>query len=641
MNLNLEKLNSQQLKAVEAKDGVYQIVSVAGSGKTEVLTKRVGYMISHHNVFPDEILLLTFSRAAKVEMQDRIGKILPSRITSEITIDTFHSLGFKILKREYSIINNPLAKAFNFGDENGIIPGWAQKSMIENIMKEELNIDLNNKNNLNVLEVIQMISLAKNELIGVKEFILQCMTEKDFQIAEIYKLYEQKKNEDCLIDFDDLLIKLYELFRDNNKILKKYQNKYKYLLIDEAQDNNSAQYKLIKMLAYPHNNIFLVGDDDQSMYKFRGARPDEFVNFSKKYTNTQIINLENNYRSVPKILDIANNLISNNTIRIIKKLVPFKPDPGINDTVTHTVVDDTEEEAKLVVEKIQQSIKHQNRVYNDFAVIYRTNAQSMAFEDEMVKNGIPYIIYGGVSFYERKEIKDMVSYLKLAHNPNDNEAFERVINTPSRYLGKAFMKIIKEEAKKKKCSYYAALKTAKLTPSQHRNSMNYMNIIKGIHEYAQNNSPSFVLDEIINRTQYDEMLKKEIANEEDNDALENIFTLKSALEKYSDVSEFVEFYKQFSSTKKQKTDSVKLMTTHKSKGLQFTIVFGAGMSEGLMPHRFAIESGDPMSIEEERRLAYVLETRAEQEIHIYSPLKFGRKDLEVSRFVMESGLIKS
>lgn len=636
MNLDLEKLNPQQRQAVESVDGVFQICATAGSGKTEVLTKRVGYMISHHDIFPDEILLLTFSKAAKNEMINRMGKFLPKRLIEEVSVDTFHSLGFRILKREYTLAKHPLAKVFNYGDENGIMPGWMQKAMIEKIMEEDLGIDLKDKSSLTFLEVIQAISSAKNELIGYKEFLLECITEKDFQIAEVYRLYEQKKNEDLAIDFDDLLVKLYELFRDNPLILKRYQKKFKYILVDEGQDNNYAQYKIIEMLAYPQNNIFLVGDDDQSMYKFRGARPDEFINFSKKYPNTVIINLELNYRSIPGILNRANNLIANNSTRIIKKLVPFLNESENNEAVTHNVVADTEEEARMVAEKILKSIEEDKRAYNDFSIIYRTNSQSMAFEDQMIIKGIPYIIYGGVSFYERKEIKDMIAFLKLAHDPHHNESFERVVNTPSRFLGKAFMKTISEEAKKKKCSYFTALKTAKLTPSQHRNSMEYMNIIKHINNFAQNNAPSLLLEEILKRTKYDEMVSKEIANEEDNNVLDNINTLKTALEKYTKIEEFVIFHKNLYGTRKQKADSVKMMTIHKSKGLEFPVVFGAGMSEGLSPHKFALDSGDPNSIEEERRLAYVMITRAQQEFHATSPVKFGKREMNTSRFVFES-----
>ncbi|MNN03683.1 DNA helicase II [compost metagenome] len=435
-----------------------------------------------------------------------------------------------------------------------------------------------------------------------------------------------------------MVFKLYKLFIENPKILKIYQNKFKYLLVDESQDNNYIQYQLIKMLAAPHNNIFLVGDDDQSMYRFRGARPDEFVNFNTTYQNVQIINLERNYRSIPGILEIANNLIEKNTVRLVKKLMAFLQPSEKKDSITYQVASNMDVEATMVTKKINDSIKDGYK-YNDNAIIYRVNSQSMALENELIREGIPYVIYGGTSFYERKEIKDVIAYLKLSHNPHDNEAFERVVNTPNRYLGKAFMNLLKIEAKKRGSSLYDALKTVKLSSMQHRNAMEYYNIIKSINSFAKYHKPERLLEEIIKQTKYDEFISKETAAEEDNDALDNIDILKSALEKYNLVEEFVEFHKKLSGKRRQ-TDAVKLMTIHKAKGLEFPIVHAVGQSEGLCPNHYAIDSQDPMSIEEERRLAYVLYTRAQKELHNYTPLQFGKNELLPSRFIAESGIDK-
>jgi Superfamily I DNA and RNA helicases len=635
MNLNLDKLNPSQLEAVKTKDGVYQIIAVAGSGKTEVLTKRVGNLISEHGVYPDEILLLTFSKAAKNEMRDRIKKFMPVRLVDELSIDTFHSLGYKILKKEYTLMKHPLAKAFSFGEENGVFPDWLIKSTIEKIMFEELNIPKTKESELQAISIIKEISRAKNELISPDKYELGCITDEDFRIAKIYKMYEKIKNEECRIDFDDLLIKLYELFITNEKILKKYQHKFKYILVDEAQDNNLAQYEIMKMIAYPQNNIFIVGDDDQSMYLFRGARPDQFVNFVDNYENVVRIPLLTNYRSHQDILNAANNLISKNSVRIDKNLVPFKESNSTNVIIKNSFVN-AKDESKYIAEVILEQTKEKGKKFSDFAIIYRNNSQSLFVENEMITNGIPYIIYGGVSFYERKEIKDMIAYLKLANDPHDNESFERVVNTPSRYLGKAFMNIIKEESRKKRCSYYQAMKTAKLTPNQHRSAMKYMDLIDRINENSKISSPDSLMRYILKETKYEEMLIKEtIHEEEDNSVLDNIYTLIDALKKYSSITDFIDFHKNAFSNRKIKSESVKLMTIHKSKGLEFPIVFGIGMSEGILPSKHAISSGNPMNIEEERRLAYVLITRARDEIYLSSLSNYWNKPLAASRFFSE------
>lgn len=636
MKINLDELNPQQREAVIAGEGVYQINAVAGSGKTKVLTNRTAHLIWKHEVDPENILLTTFSKKASNELEERMAKIINKRILEQLTIGTFHSIGHKILRHEYKMMKHPMAVAFD-PSERGILSGKPQQWMIEAIMKD-CGLDPQSKTGLNSNEIIRTISLAKGELLDAEKFAIECIDAEDFQIAEVYKLYEEKKAQEKIIDFDDMLILLYKLFKEHPKVLEKYQRKFQYILVDEAQDNNTAQYELVAMLGLPHNNVFLVGDDDQSMYKFRGAKPEEFVQFKDRYANVKIISLELNYRSVPPILEVSNKLIANNKNRIEKKLVPFKQDNGNKDAVTYNCYKDEEEEAENVAITIEK-IKKKGAKYKDCSVVFRTNAQSRAIEDHFISNMIPYVIYGGMSFYDRKEVKDIIAYMKLALNPHDDESFKRVYNTPSRYLGKAFIDKLTQNARRKKCSLYDSLKTAQLTPVQHRNGMGFFNKINEIREIAKAaTSADILIKSIRNSVGYDDFMKKE-AKEEDNDVLENLNALEKAASKHKKPKDFVNFINLLTSSKVQNADAVQVMTIHKSKGLEFPYVFAIGYSENLLPHKFAVESIDSMDVEEERRLAYVANTRAELELHMSSVLNYNNKSMVVSRFIKDCGLL--
>lgn len=635
--LDMDSLNDSQKRAVIAKDGRKLISSVAGSGKTRVLTYRTVYLIREYHVSPSNILLTTFTSKAKDEMKERLQPLLTQKEINELTVGTFHSIARSILKTEYTLMKHPLAEAFSY--EKPILVGAPQKWIIEDIMVKKLGMNLKDKNEITVPEVISAIGTAKNELIDVKTFCFNAITEKDFKIADIYKLYEEHKDNERIIDFDDMIINLYKLFVDYPKILTKYQKKFKYILVDEGQDNNFAQYRLINMLAGLYNNIFLAGDDDQSMYRFRGARPDEFIGFGK-LDKVEVINLENNYRSTPGILDVANKLIDKNTVRLQKKLVPFLKPVAYQDVV-YNMYDDDDQEALNVVNQLMDII-NKGSFYSDCAVLYRTNAQSRALEDYFIQNSIPYVIHGGVSFYERKEVKDLVAYMQLAVDPNNNEAFERVVNTPTRYLGKAFIKTISSEAKSKRISFFKALKTAKLTPQQHRNGMEYMKLIEKMCDMAKNNVPTAtLLNEIIKLTKYDEYLRQQSPeHEEDNDVMENIDILRTAVSKHSSTKGFLSFLSSLIKGKKENKDAVQLMTIHRSKGLEFPNVWNIGFANNLLPHKYALESGDPNAIEEERRLGYVAMTRAQKILFVSTPMQYAGKPLDISMFVHDAELIK-
>lgn len=636
--LDMNGLNDGQKKAVLHKDGPALVVSVAGSGKTRVLTYRSVYLIREHKINPSNILLTTFSRKATDEMTDRLKSLLTSQEIKSMTVGTFHSVARSILKNEYTLMKHPLAEAFSY--EKNILVGAPQRWCIEEIMVKQLGMDLKEKHFLTVPEVISAISTAKNELIDVKTFCFNAITKKDFKIADIYRLYEDHKNEEKIIDFDDMIINLYKLFVEHPEILSKYQKKFKYILVDEAQDNNYAQYKLIDMLIQRSNNVFLVGDDDQSMYRFRGARPDQFIKFGDKQ-GVEIITLGKNYRSTPGILEVANELISKNQTRLEKKLIPFLKPSAYKD-VEYFTAESEETEAQYVVENIMKEVNDGN-FYSDCAVIYRTNAQSRSLEDYLIQNSIPYVIHGGVSFYERKEVKDLVSYMQLAVDPNNNEAFERVVNTPTRYLGKVFIQKLKAESKLRRCSLFKALKTAKLTPQQHRNGMEYMKLIEKLNDMSNSNVPTHILlDNIIKLSKYDEYLRQQSPErEEDNDVMENVDILKTAVSKHGSTKAFLNFLSVLMSDKKENKDAVQLMTIHRSKGLEFPCVWSVGFANNILPHRYALESGDPNAVEEERRLAYVALTRAQKKLYVTTPLQFATKNLETSLFVYDAGFIKN
>lgn len=631
----MTKLNKTQLEIVEFNKGIMQVSSCAGVGKTTVLVSRIEHLITHHNVKPENILMLTFSKKATEEMSERLEKLIGKQLIRDITIGTFHSFGYNILKREYTLMNNPLKAAFDFN--NGLNDTY-KRIYIEDAMKT-MKLDPSDKR-YDINGFLGQIGRAKNELIDVEKFYMKAMTTDEFTLAKIYELYEARKEHEKKIDFDDMLLLTYKLFTQYPEILKKYQQKYQYVLIDEAQDNNFAQDQIVKMIAKPHNNIMIVGDDDQSLYGFRGARPKLFIDFKNIYPETVSVKLEENYRSVPEILDVANRLIEKNTIRLDKKMIPVLKSKSDHNGFSHAILSDEDEEAKLVA---QQILNHHNSgiKYKECAVLYRTNAQTRAIEDQFLQNEIPYVIYGGSSFYELKEVKDLICYLRLIVNNDDDAAFERVINTPSRFLGKEFMNSLKKIAKTKGISLYKALKWVQMKPYQHKNVMSFMNLIDShTKQYNAGNmkNSNYIIASVIKDTKYDEYLQKN-GSEEDNNRLENVDSLLKVTLKYSDAKYFVEFIERITSTKKQNIDAIQMMTIHKSKGLEFKKVCLIGVSDNLLPHRYAIESGDPNAIEEERKLAYVGITRAKEDICVTSINSFNNRNVAVSRFFEDMDLI--
>lgn len=636
----MTKLNESQQKAVEAIEGLVMIDAVAGSGKTTVLTHRVKNMLDS-GIKPKNILLTTFTKKATEEMTERLSKLVSNMQLLQMTVGTMHSIGYRILKKEYEALNHPLASAFK---KNNVLMNSKQKFFVEKVAKEIIHdrsvpFDIKAElKDLAVPQLIKAISDSKNRGIGWEEFEAEHVgtTNRMDAYVEFYKRYEKSKFNERAIDGDDMLFLLYKLFRQHPAILEKYQRQYKYIMVDEAQDNNTSQYELLRMLAYPENNLFIVGDVDQSMYGFRGARPDEFIQYSKT-KGMQRIALQDNYRSRPGILDVANNLIVHNTQRLDKKLVAHNQD--MTECVAYTAAIDESAEARDIVEDVKVQIEA-GRKHKELAVLYRTNAQSRALEDSLIMAGLPYVIHGGISFYERKEVKDIVAYLQLAVDPDKaQDAFKRVVNTPSRFLGKAYL----EKVDKYKGTRWQAITSGALTlkPYETSGTNSFIRLIESLSELVeQDTSPKDIVEYLLEDGGYKQYILSE-EEEEDSSRMENIATLQFVLERYEKVSDFLDYIELMTSMAKHDIDGVQLMTIHKSKGLEFPVVYVAGVSEGTLPHFRSIEQSETpgsMAIEEERRLLYVAITRAEEECYLSSVKSFNGQKAGASRFVKELGM---
>jgi DNA helicase-2/ATP-dependent DNA helicase PcrA len=635
----LSKLNPSQKLAVQTIEGPVQINAVAGSGKTTVLVNRIAYMLEQ-GIKPNEILCTTFTKKASEEMTERLSKLIPKMSLKQITIGTSHSIGYRILSKEYRAMNHHLASAFK---GNNLLIGGKHKIFMEKIKEEiirDRTVQFPVKEQLRDIPTpvfMKAISSAKNEGIDHYDFLQTHTGQGDYweAMCEMYSRYENTKWAQRIIDADDLLFLLLKMFKEYPIILNKYRKFYKYLLVDETQDNNQSQYELVRLLAYPENNVFVVGDDDQSMYSFRGARPDQFIHFNQAYPKVKTINLEDNYRSNPGILTAANQLIANNTERILKTLKANKK--ADDESIFCTTYKDEIDEARGVTEEVKSLMEDGVRA-KQMAVLYRTNAQSRAFEDELIVSGIPYVIHGGVSFYDRKEIKDILSYLKLASDPHDNRAFTRVINTPSRYLGKVFL----EKVRSYNGSHYEAIQgNINLKPHEVRGIEDFMNLIEELRAMRETATPEEMIDYLMDNCYKQYLIDDGEDEDEGSSRLDNIATLKYAVGRYEKLDDFLAYIELMTSKAKHSIDGVQLMTIHKSKGLEFPVAFVVGMSNGLLPHYKALEAyenGKELAIEEERRLAYVAITRAETLCFTSSPTTFNGRPGGISPFMKELNL---
>ena len=615
--MDFNGLNAQQVLAVKHKDGPMLVLAGAGSGKTKVLTNRIAYLISE-GVCSDNILAITFTNKAAKEMKDRVFRLIGYDAKS-IQISTFHSLGLKIIKENYA----RLGYKSNFV----ILDSDDTLTVIKKIMKD-LNL---NPKFYNAREIRNKISSAKNELMDPDKY---AKVQFDSNIIEVYRKYNKKLLINNSVDFDDLLILPIKLFKEHPDVLKYYQDRYKYVLIDEYQDTNEAQYIFSKMLCNNHKNIFVVGDNDQAIYAFRGANYKNILNFEKDYPDAKVIMLEENYRSTQNILDAANSVIKHNKMRKDKNLWCNN---DIGDKVKYIKCESDKEECTYVSDKIKEL--HDNKVnYEDIAVLYRTNAQSRLIEEEMLKNGIPYRIVGSFYFYNRKEIKDLLCYLRLINNTYDDVSLLRVINTPKRGIGDKTIENLTNVATEKGISLFEAIESGK--------ELKFKEMILDMQKKCENLTLTEMVDLVLN----DSGMKAEYAGDKSLEAeirLENLEEFKSITKGYEEeygVISLTDFLNEVAivsdiSEHQESDNKVSLMTIHSVKGLEFDNVFIMGMEEGIFPHYNAINEGTIAAIEEERRLCYVAITRAKKHLWMLNAKRrmlFGNTQINMpSRFMEE------
>lgn len=615
--MNTQLLNKEQQQAVNHIDGPMLVLAGAGSGKTKVLTNRISNLIQN-GVSPFNILAITFTNKAAKEMKDRELSLI-GPLAHNIQISTFHSLGLKILKENYSLLG--YEKNFTIIDSDDAL------TIIKKLMKE-LNM---NKENYNPREIRSKISSAKNAMMSVDAF---AKVEFDHKIVELYKHYQQKLKTGNSVDFDDLLILPIKLFKTYPNILDNYQERYKYILIDEYQDTNDAQYTFSKLLAAKYRNIFVVGDNDQAIYAFRGANYKNILNFEKDYPEAKTILLEENYRSTKTILNAANSVIKNNKERKDKNLWSNN-DEGSK--IKYKIVTNEKEEAITIVGQIKELLAKGIKE-EDIAILYRTNAQSRVLEEEMLKKNIKYRVVGSFYFYNRKEIKDLLCYLRLISNHKDDVSLLRIINTPKRGIGEKTIDNLTSLAVEKGTSIYEAIESGK--------EKDFKDLIEELTT-AMN---SITLTELIDLILEKSGIKKELTSSrllEDEIRLENLNEFKGVTKSYEEeygsatLEDFLNEISLVSDMTEHQDGSnrVSLMTVHSVKGLEYDYVFLVGMEEGIFPHYNAINDGSNSAIEEERRLCYVAITRAKKELYITSAetrTLFGNTNRNMpSRFIEE------
>lgn len=615
--MQIQELNNEQQKAVNHIDGPMLVLAGAGSGKTKVLTNRIANLINKGiNLY--NILAITFTNKAAKEMRDRVVKLI-GKEAYNIQISTFHSLGLKILKENYNLLG--YEKNFTIIDSDDVL------TIIKKIMKDK-NMS---KDRYNPREIKNKISSAKNEMMSIEAF---SKVEFDHNIIEVYKEYQKKLKNGNSVDFDDLLILPIKLFKSYPRVLEEYQDKYKYILIDEYQDTNEAQYIFSKLLSSKYRNIFVVGDNDQAIYAFRGANYKNILNFEKDYPEAKTILLEENYRSTKTILNAANSVIKNNRERKDKNLWSNNIE---GNKIKYKEVANEKEEASFVGEEIKKLLsKGVNE--EEIAVLYRTNAQSRVIEEEMLKKNIKYRVIGSFYFYNRKEIKDLLCYLRLINNHKDDVSLLRIINTPRRGIGDKTIENLTELAAQNNISLYEAIEKGK--------ELEFKNIIEELTKSSESLSLTELIDEILEKSG----IKKELSTSkllEDEIRLENLNEFKGVTKSYEEeygsatLGDFLDEISLVSDMSEHQDSSnrVSLMTIHSVKGLEYNYVFIIGMEEGIFPHYNAINDGSSSAIEEERRLCYVAITRAKKELYITSAdtrMLFGNISRNTpSRFIKE------
>ena len=623
-----EGLNEAQAEAVAVEEGPLLLLAGAGSGKTKTLTHRIAHLIAEKQIWPSQILAVTFTNKAAREMRERLSQLLgePNSRNFMPWMGTFHGICVRLLRQDGQVIG--IARNFVIYDEDD------RQGLVKQAMKDKGITDAKIKPKV----VSGLISTAKNEMIGPNEYADSSQYPFQKSVATIYKRYEELKTAAGALDFDDLLLETVRLFNEKPDIRSKWQSQFKHIMIDEYQDTNAAQYAIVKSLVGPERNICVVGDDWQSIYSWRGADFTNILNFERDFPGAVVIKLEQNYRSTSPILEAAHNVISKNIKRTEKKL--WTAQTGGSPVQVHELYDETEE-AQLVASRISAQTAIAARKPSDFAVLYRTNGQSYTLERALLQARVPYQIIGGVRFYDRKEIKDVISYLRLAYQPNDRMSFSRIANVPARGLGASSLERFLTWQSGSGLTIVEALKRVQevdgLTP---RAKNSFEKLGKLLEEIgAMNDEPSTVIERLLDRSGYLDYIRDGSPQAEDRES--NLSSLVSDAKAFAALPDFLEEVALMSSADQDShQDSVTLMTLHAAKGLEFPVVFMVGMEEGIFPHSRVYEAG-PSELEEERRLCYVGMTRAREELHLTyaaSRLQFGQRGYNPpSRFLSDMG----
>ncbi len=620
----LDVLNNQQLLAVKTTEGPLLVLSGAGTGKTKVLTARISYIIQKGLAFPWQILAVTFTNKAANEMKSRIKNMIGDK-SENLWIGTFHSIGLKILRQNPEIVG--LEKNFLIYDEND------QKTIVKQIMENDLNIDTKKWNPAIVLENICKL---KDKGYSVDDDIPYYETESvNGYLLDIYKLYQKKLLELNAVDFSDLLLYPYIIFQKDPDTLLKFQNKFRYILVDEYQDTNLIQYKLLKMLSAAHNNICCVGDDDQSIYSWRGAEIDNILKFEQDFKDARVIRLETNYRSTSHILNAASHLISHNKNRLGKQLVPCEStiENEENYKVQVHGVYNGEEEALQIIDQISY---YQRKKYklSEMAILVRAGYQTRLFEEQLIRAGISYKIIGGLKFYDRQEIKDIIAYLRLLVYPKDDLSFERIVNVPRRGVGERTLQTIKQYANENSVSMFDALdnllKQNKITGKAGINLQKFVDDFYRWRLTYQGKNIDLLSSKVVDQAKLVENIiyesgyvnmwhnsKKIEAEGKIQNILEFIGIIKSDFESIPEFLEYITLFTEKNNNDDINQEYVSLMTLHAAKGLEFDIVFLPGWEMGIFPNEKSLAENMQSSIEEERRLAYVGITRAKKIVEIF------------------------
>ena len=604
-----DKLNEQQKEGVFTTEGAVLILAGAGSGKTGVLTHRIAHLIDDLGVNSYNILAITFTNKAAKEMKERVDRLVGMGADSA-WIMTFHAACVRILRRYICRIG--------YDNNFTIYDTDDQKSVIKDILKRK-NLDPKQYKDRTILSVI---SNAKDNLISPNDMYQSSGGNYNtMKTAEIYREYQEQLKKNNAVDFDDIIGLTVKLFNEDKEVLRYYQERFRYIMVDEYQDTNRAQFNLIRLLAGGHGNLCVVGDDDQSIYKFRGADINNILDFEKYFNDAKIIKLEQNYRSTQKILDVANEVIKNNAGRKDKRLWTSVKD---GTKVIFNVYENGYEEARGIAEDIAHRHLHDRKDYSDFAILYRTNAQSRSLEEKLIEKNIPYRIYGGINFYARREIKDILAYLKTIDNARDDLAVKRILNVPKRGIGAASVAKVDDYAYENDITFYVALRQAKEVPGLQRavskveGFVTQIEILKSKSQYI---GVGKLIEEIIETVGYSDYIDAESESDEQaTERRQNIDELISKAVQYEEtvdepsLSGFLEEVALVADIDNldENNDMVSLMTIHSAKGLEFPIVYLAGMEDGLFPSYMSISTGDESDIEEERRLCYVGITRAKE-----------------------------